>query len=497
MNKKINLIFFVLLFLQQLNAESIPTPRERYGNKEWSSSFPKELIEGKQGDQPLITPFSFRSIADIVIDQNTYSFDPDTVHLGDLIYINVWYLDWFEEKVHDKIKVPYLLVCCDVGGMVPDFGNFKKLLHSPKLAAWFGKNMAFSNHPKCYQIAMGQNDLLWTNFYTEGYKKYFLELVYKNSFEKKHLLYMNHCPRSFCDRDKIVKMFENESYCFTRNHSSQPYHGTPRGQYFDDLVDSQFVISPIGLEIDCVRNWEAFPLHCIPIVEHTYLDPLYEGLPIVLVNDYKEVTQDFLERKMQEIQTQKTSLDKAFFGFWEHLIKDVQKKVRQDSYYFSNPSRTNLTDQEIQDLKSILTSKYTKKKLLCIGSLMTLRPSQIKKALDISKIYTFDHWAKYNSDSIKNFGSYEEVRGLLKNESVNVFLDLTYFRSSLNLNLNTHPRHTLKRDITKIYQSLDRNCILCGNMCSDPYVKEVINTFSQENNLSLQKVNNFWYFLKK
>ena len=87
---------------------------------------------------------------------------------------------------------------------------------------------------------------------------------------KKHLLYMNHLPREFGDRDKIVKLFENEPYCFSKNHSDRPHIFIEWPIFYQEMATCQFVLSPLGLETDCVRTWEALVLDCIPIVEHTF-----------------------------------------------------------------------------------------------------------------------------------------------------------------------------------------------------------------------------------
>ncbi len=57
-----------------------------------------------------------------------------------------------------------------------------------------------------------------------------------------------------------------------------------------------FVISPHGNGVDCHRTWEALALGCVPIVRTSPLDALYEGLPVLIVSNWCEVTADFLRR---------------------------------------------------------------------------------------------------------------------------------------------------------------------------------------------------------
>lgn len=71
-------------------------------------------------------------------------------------------------------------------------------------------------------------------------------------------------------------------------------HNIPFNEYIEEMSQHKFVISPPGNGIDCHRTWEAIYIGCIPIViKH----PIYNdwNLPIIQVNNYSELTQDFLD----------------------------------------------------------------------------------------------------------------------------------------------------------------------------------------------------------
>lgn len=57
-----------------------------------------------------------------------------------------------------------------------------------------------------------------------------------------------------------------------------------------------FDISPFGNGIDCYRAWESLALGMIPIVHQSELDRLYQPWPIVIVQDWSEITEDNLRR---------------------------------------------------------------------------------------------------------------------------------------------------------------------------------------------------------
>ncbi len=64
-------------------------------------------------------------------------------------------------------------------------------------------------------------------------------------------------------------------------------------------VEYAFSISPHGNGLDCHRTWEDLALGCIVIVKSSPLDPLYEGLPVVIVKDWSEITNENMNRWLE------------------------------------------------------------------------------------------------------------------------------------------------------------------------------------------------------
>ncbi len=70
----------------------------------------------------------------------------------------------------------------------------------------------------------------------------------------------------------------------------------PRGQLWETKLNYAFSISPHGNGLDCHRTWEDLALGCIVIVKTSPLDPLYEGLPVIIVQDWNEVNEENFEK---------------------------------------------------------------------------------------------------------------------------------------------------------------------------------------------------------
>lgn len=495
--------FCCLLFLPALHAAPIKVPREICAGSSDKRIHP--------GHYPFISYLTFRAICDKVIDDFTEWFDPEDVKQGDTIYLNVSYLGWFVKHVHDRIPHPYILVSCDVGAWLPH-PEMKKLLYDPKLAAWFCRNSVFSYHPKVFQIPTGQDLGL---FILDDPRITFslLEAVANKTLPKKHLLYMCHYPRAFGERDQLVKLFENAPYCLSRNHSNRSFEDICRPVFYREMSTCQFALSPLGLETDSIRTWEALVLDCMPIVEHTFLDALYDRLPVVMVHDWNEINPDFLEKKYAALKDRKH--DEAYFDYWFRLIKDTQKKVRNHEVSFSQLEATRFSHQDLTDLHFILNQYGDPNCFLFYkGFLTAVRPLQIAQSIASSYIFLSDPYM-----DVAHLDKYLVDRSLLANQNklflmnedqfpfwlgaaCSVFLDLTYYRTSLFVNFGKSVieygnfRQSLKQDLTEFFFQIKAKSLLCGNMADNPYVKEVLDMFAQENDIAIQRQGAFWFFIK-
>ncbi|MBX7066559.1 MAG: glycosyltransferase family 47 protein [Parachlamydiales bacterium] len=483
-----------MFFVLSLTAHPLKVPTYRY------QDFPN--TNDHIGLYPFISALTYRNMCNHIINQSTEWFDPEKVNQGDFIYLNLWYLDWFVQEVHDRIHVPYILVSGDIGGWFPE-PKHSKILYDPKLAAWFCRNMVFSHHPKLFQLPMGQDLTLFT-YHRAAYDTLISAVVHKDSVEKKHLLYMCFLPRAHGDRDKIANMFLQEPYCYSINRPlenldlwNQLYR--PMSVFYNDLAASYFALSPLGLETDSVRTWEALVLGCIPIVEHTFLDSQYEGLPVVIVEDWKEINERFLRKKYEELKTLK--VDKAYFDYWRDQMLGVQKKVQGGDLQFAAWDASRWKIEELNDLQEIVLKCPS---LKYVGFLSMMRPLELAEALPWMQIDLYDYWL--NRDLFDRLRPPPNLRfkpSPISEISTSCFLDLTYYRTSLYINFNTSVvedgnfRHSLKRDLHRLMGQLQEGALLCGNCAEDPYVKKVLEAFEEEVQMDIAKKGSFWVITKE
>jgi len=100
---------------------------------------------------------------------------------------------------------------------------------------------------------------------------------------------------------------------------------TPQGygDYCDSLLNHHFVISPRGNGLDCHRTWEALYLGCYVVMKRLHsLENLYDGLPVLFVDDWSQVTQNLLQVMLPLFQHRKWNYKKLTFGYWKELIQN-------------------------------------------------------------------------------------------------------------------------------------------------------------------------------
>lgn len=72
-------------------------------------------------------------------------------------------------------------------------------------------------------------------------------------------------------------------------------HVAPVEEYLFTMQQHKFVLSPVGNGVDSHRTWEALLAGSIPIVESSVRDSMYEGLPVLIVQSWSELSLPLLE----------------------------------------------------------------------------------------------------------------------------------------------------------------------------------------------------------
>ena len=76
----------------------------------------------------------------------------------------------------------------------------------------------------------------------------------------------------FCGNDTALGRF---SSCGQRD----------RAQFYPDVRDHMFTVSPHGMGLDSYRTWEVLFLGGYPLLKRSTIDELYAGLPVWIVDE--------------------------------------------------------------------------------------------------------------------------------------------------------------------------------------------------------------------
>ena len=148
------------------------------------------------------------------------------------------------------------------------------------------------------------------------------------------------------ERAEVLTIFRRKNLCFI------PDKLGPFLDYLEEMASTKFTPSPRGWGPDCYRTWEALLVGSIPIVKRgqcdvmeiarsllrsypcydAQLDRLFEHLPILVIDDWEEITEEFLNKKYEEITSKTYDLRMLYMEYWHEKILAI-KKAYLDAYH--------------------------------------------------------------------------------------------------------------------------------------------------------------------
>lgn len=96
----------------------------------------------------------------------------------------------------------------------------------------------------------------------------------------------------------------------------------PRKHTWTNQAKYAFVACPHGNGLDCHRQWEALCLGCIPVVKRSSIDANYDGLPVLIVEAWSDVTPELLRSTVEKFKTKKFDYDRLTLSYWMGRMKN-------------------------------------------------------------------------------------------------------------------------------------------------------------------------------
>lgn len=326
-----NLYVILILFLNicsNLIGEIRSINQTKIKNLTDSSLF----IKFEENSACYINRWAFESLGEHIYDpycsKNAWSYptfdpvptliDPSLVEAGDIIFVRN--AKAFFEDVHPHIQNPYILLTS--GDYAQTFKNIHyNYLNEDKVLAWFTVHPNTSRHPKLHAIPLGIDQRRPKLF--NDWKQFNKILSDCRKIKKEKLLYVCYSNINMKIRKDLKEIWANnpEAFVAEANKSHQ--------KYFEEMATCKFTLCPPGYGPDSYRVWEALLVGSIPVVQNTniLLNELYADLPIVIVDDLRELDVKYLKEQYKIIKNKKNyNYKKLYVNYWQSEIE----KVRED-----------------------------------------------------------------------------------------------------------------------------------------------------------------------
>ena len=144
------------------------------------------------------------------------------------------------------------------------------------------------------------------------------KILHKQKEEKtyKNLLYLNiTVGTNLKERELPYKLLHDKPFVTNCHANKYDFDG-----FIDNIYRHKFVLCPRGNGTDSHRTWETLYLDSIPVLRRTHENSFYRDLPICFVNQWEEVTEEFLNKEYDRIINAEWNLEKLDFDFWKERI---------------------------------------------------------------------------------------------------------------------------------------------------------------------------------
>ena len=259
-----------------------------------------------------------------------WDIQPHTIQDGDSIYICSSALSDFVNRVLPNIHAKFVLVTGDSDSSIPtgplSSRDFDGLISDNRLIVWFSQNLVFSpkEHQKLQFLPIGldyhtmaNHEMYWGPRTSPKTQEEELFAVAKKA-----------CPLI----ERIPTAYTTFHFAIHRGSRWQAYHEIPKDlvyyepnqvnrlESWNRQIEYAFVVSPPGEGLDCHRTWEALCLGCIPIMISTPLDDMFDGLPVLIVKAWSDVSRELLDKTLAEYGMKEWCLDKLQLKYWVDRI---------------------------------------------------------------------------------------------------------------------------------------------------------------------------------
>jgi hypothetical protein len=276
---------------------------------------------------------------------STTVLDPEIykqIQCGSSVYVCNSAIRTFRDTILPLITVPFVLVSGDSDIAMPQGAfsesEFHSFIENPMIAHWFCQNLMIS-HPKLTHLPIGLDYHTiskvgevhpWGAGKLPVDQEKDLEEAIQQAppMNERHLhCYSNFHHATFAigsrgDRKEVVEKVPKEIVFYDPVFTSRDIAWNHQSFF-------SFVLSPRGGGYDCHRTWEALLLGCIPIVKRSGLDPLFQGLPVLIVKEWSDLTRDRLVEFLIQHSVTQYQKEKLLLSYWTQQFRQKAQLCEQ------------------------------------------------------------------------------------------------------------------------------------------------------------------------
>ena len=250
---------------------------------------------------------------DIITTDKYLQEFPNNYHKTDVIFNNSSMI-WRDNHINPPNKNLPLLVTGHSDYPITD--NLVDL-YNPKI--WFCVNKQ-TRKPNVFSLPLG----ITNNTNESALHPIYGNLdcminVMKENVNNKNLVYMNMNISTYpVERQLVWDLFKDKNW-ITIGKIENNIEG--RTNFLRDIKAHTFVLCPRGNGLDTHRLWETLYMGSIPIIRRDIGYTEFEDLPICFINNWSDITVEFLELEKNRITNTNWNLEKLKISYWINKIK--------------------------------------------------------------------------------------------------------------------------------------------------------------------------------
>ncbi|KAI8616119.1 hypothetical protein BC830DRAFT_230478 [Chytriomyces sp. MP71] len=264
---------------------------------------------------------------------------------GVVIYCDSFYADQFVTDVLPRIKSRFVLVTGDSNLCMPKcrltYWGTRAIVQNPNLIYWW------TSHCEGTNIGMGKIGCMPLGIDQHGTARFSMQKVYEEGFGlvrgvEQRIVPWDERPERYLlvsfqiSTNRTVRGPLHDLLCGGGSNVTIPdkiqalrqvsncfYQKDMKKQMFykNVLAPSRFVVAPAGAGPDSYRVYEALLLGSYPIVKTSSLDVVFKDLPVLIVQDWTDLTVERLERAYRDFQSRHFDFRTLYTDYWRQKFR--------------------------------------------------------------------------------------------------------------------------------------------------------------------------------